>query len=72
MNNLSLNSRNWKEFFLEDVVSINGGKRLTKSDMQLGNMPFIGASELNNGITAFTCSVNESLDNNVLGVENPV
>lgn len=68
MNNLSLNSRNWKEFFLEDVVSINGGKRLTKSDMQLGNMPFIGASELNNGITAFTCSVNESLDNNVLGV----
>ena len=68
MNNLSLNSRNWKEFFLEDVVSINGGKRLTKSDMQSGNMPFIGASELNNGITAFTCSVNESLDNNVLGV----
>lgn len=31
-------------------------------------MPFIGASELNNGITAFTCSINESIDNNVLGV----
>lgn len=68
MDNLSLDSRNWKEFFLEDVVSINGGKRLTKADMQFGNMPFIGASELNNGITAFTCSINESLDNNVLGV----
>ena len=68
MDNLSLDSRNWKEFFLEDIVSINGGKRLTKADMQLGNMPFIGASELNNGITAFTCSINESLDNNVLGV----
>ena len=54
MDNLSLDSRNWKEFFLEDVVSINGGKRLTKADMQFGNMPFIGASELNNGITAFT------------------
>ena len=68
MDNLSLDSRNWKEVFLEDVVSINGGKRLTKADMQFGNMPFIGASELNNGITAFTCSINESLDNNVLGV----
>lgn len=68
MDDLSLDSRNWKEFFLEDIVSINGGKRLTKADMQLGNMPFIGASELNNGITAFTCSINESIDNNVLGV----
>ena len=68
MDDLSLDSRNWKEFFIEDIVSINGGKRLTKADMQLGNMPFIGASELNNGITAFTCSINESIDNNVLGV----
>ena len=68
MDDLSLDSRNWKDFFLEDIVSINGGKRLTKADMQLGNMPFIGASELNNGITAFTCSINESIDNNVLGV----
>lgn len=68
MNNLSITNRKWKEFFLEDVVSINGGKRLTKADMELGDMPFIGASEMNNGITAFTCSTNESLDSNVLGV----
>ena len=27
MDDLSLDSRNWKEFFLEDIVSINGGKR---------------------------------------------
>lgn len=69
VNNLSLTAeRNWKEFFLEDIVSIGGGKRLTKADMKLGDMPFVGASELNNGITAFTCSINESLDSNVLGV----
>ena len=68
MNNLSLNCRSWKEFFLEDVVSINSGERLTKADMKFGNMPFVGASELNNGITAFTCSKNGSLDKNVLGV----
>ena len=65
---LKLEDRDWKEFFLEDVVVIGSGKRLTKADMQLGNMPFIGASELNNGITEFTSSINESLDSNVLGV----
>ncbi len=58
----------WKEFFLEDVVTIGNGKRLTKADMQNGKMPFIGASEMNNGITGYTSSTNESLDSNVLGV----
>lgn len=65
---LKLEDREWGAFFLEDVVIINSGKRLTKADMQLGNMPFIGASEMNNGITSFTSSINESLDYNVLGV----
>ncbi|MEE0363170.1 MAG: restriction endonuclease subunit S [Prevotella sp.] len=64
----SLIDQQWKEFFLEDVVIINSGKRLTKADMKLGDMPFIGASEANNGITMFTSSSNESLDSNVLGV----
>lgn len=64
----SLSSCCWEEFFLEDVVTIEGGKRLTKADMQQGDIPFIGASEQNNGITAFTCSVNDSIDCNVLGI----
>ena len=63
-----LMAKDWKEFFLEEVVSINGGKRLTKADMKPGNIPFIGASEMNNGITEFTRSTNDSLDSNVLGV----
>lgn len=58
----------WKEFFLEDVAIIRNGVRLTKADMQPGDMPFIGASEMNNGLTAFTSSRNDSLDSNVLGV----
>ena len=68
INTLELDNQIWKEFFLEDVVTINSGKRLTKADMKLGKMPFIGASEANNGITIFTSSKNESLDSNVLGV----
>lgn len=63
-----LKATSWKEFFLEDVVTIGNGKRLTKADMRCGKTPFIGASEMNNGITGFTSSVNESMDNNVLGV----
>lgn len=63
-----MDQQQWKEFFLEDVVSVSNGKRLTKNDMQPGSRPFIGASEMNNGVTAFTSSSNESLDSNVLGV----
>jgi hypothetical protein len=58
----------WQEFFLEDVASIDKGVRLTKADMEDGITPFIGASEMNNGVTAFTSSMNESYDSNVLGV----
>lgn len=64
-----LNShRTWQEFFLEDVVTIDSGKRLVKADMKFGTIPFVGASEANNGITTFTSSTNESIDSNVLGV----
>lgn len=58
----------WKEFFLEDVVTIGNGVRLTKSDMEDGDTPFIGASEMNNGITAYCSNRNGSYDNNLLGV----
>lgn len=53
---------------MEDIVTIENGKRLTRNDMQEGDMPFIGASEQNNGITTFTSSTNESEDCNVLGI----
>lgn len=58
----------WLPFTLEDVCSIQSGVRLTKQDMRRGNMPFIGASDANNGITAFVSNQNASLDKNVLGV----
>lgn len=62
------NDVEWKEFFLEDVVTIGNGVRLTKSDMVDGYTPFIGASEMNNGITAYCSNRNGSYDNNLLGV----
>ena len=65
---LPLNEKIWRAFFIEEIFNILSGKRLTKSKMISGNTPFIGASDSNNGITAFISNENNSADENVLGV----
>lgn len=59
---------NWCAFPLENIFEISPGVRLTKADMKPGKTPFAGASDSNNGITAFVANRNESLDRDVLGV----
>ncbi len=63
-----LHAKRRKEFFIEEVFDILPGKRLTKAEMIDGNTPFIGASDSNNGVTAFVGNKNASADENVLGV----
>jgi restriction enzyme bgcI subunit beta len=58
----------WKEFFLDEICNINSGVRLTKANMNEGKIPFIGATDSNNGITNFVSNTNASFDKNVLGV----
>lgn len=58
----------WKAFYINEVFTISAGKRLTKSDMDNGNIPFIGATDSNNGITNWIATPNVSFDRNVLGV----
>lgn len=58
----------WKEFWIEDILKVSSGVRLTKENQQPGKRPFIGATEYNNGITSFVDNINASLDSNVLGV----
>ena len=65
---LHLHSKEWKEFWLEDIVDIKSGVRLTKANQRDGNIPFIGSTNNCNGITNFIINRNDSLDNNVLGV----
>lgn len=65
---MSLHDRTWKEFFLDEIFDIHSSVRLTKNDMTNGSRPFIGASDSNNGVTAFVGNTNSSLDRNVLGV----
>ena len=58
----------WREFFIEDILYIKSGVRLTKSKQKEGNIPFVGASEENNGITGFVRNTNRSTRDQVLGV----
>jgi len=53
---------------MNEIFDISSSIRLTKDDMIPGDRPFIGASDSNNGITAFVGNINSSLDHNVLGV----
>ncbi|MGM9809511.1 MAG: restriction endonuclease subunit S [Paludibacteraceae bacterium] len=65
---VKINELQWNEFNLDDLFTISSGVRLTVADMLKGNIPFIGASDSNNGITAWVSNNNASLDQNVLGV----
>lgn len=63
-----VDSDKWREFTLQDICDINSGIRLTKAKMKVGNIPFIGATDSNNGITGFVSNINKSYDKNILGV----
>lgn len=58
----------WKDFWIEDICDIKSGVRLTKANQEIGLRPFVGASDSDNGVTAFVSNKNKSLDANVLGV----
>ena len=64
----SLDEKIWRPFFIEEIFEISPGKRLTKAEMTAGDTPFVGASDSNNGVTAFVGNENVSADENVLGV----
>lgn len=63
-----LKSLEWAAFAIDEIFTISAGKRLTKDLMDTGNIPFIGASDSNNGITNWIGTTNSSFDKNVLGV----
>ncbi len=49
---LPLEPDEWASFELQKLFDIKKGQRLTKADMQPGNVPYVGASDTGNGITA--------------------
>lgn len=48
-----LNDVGWNNFKIGDIANVNGGKDLPKYDRKTGNIPFVGSSSQNNGVTDF-------------------
>lgn len=48
----TLDTTTWQPFRIGDLFSVEKGTRLTKTQMLEGDIAFIGASAMNNGITA--------------------
>lgn len=42
----------WRQFKLRQFFDIRKGQRLTKADMLPGDLPYVGASDTSNGVTA--------------------
>lgn len=51
MNKVDISS--WRSFTINSLFDVVKGTRLTKADMKDGTIRFIGASAMNNGITAY-------------------
>jgi len=51
-----LEAAKWTRYSISDLFDIRKGKRLTKANMLPGTIPFIGAIEKNNGVSAFVQS----------------
>ena len=48
-----IDTSDWLDFPIGDLFSVVKGTRLTKANMKEGTVRFIGASAVNNGITAY-------------------
>lgn len=64
----SLEEKDWTEFPLAEIFTVDAGKRLETRNKIPGKRPFIGATDNGNGITGFVGNDNSSKDRNVLGV----
>lgn len=47
---IQLENNEWEYFIWDDIFKIKKGKRLTISDQNEGNIPYISSSSLNNGV----------------------
>lgn len=65
---LSLEELSWREFFIEDICEIKGGKNISKNQMQVGKTPYILAKAGNNAVNDFVSNNNSSLEKNCLSL----
>lgn len=58
----------WREFRIGALFDIKKGTRLTKANMKEGEIPFVGASAMNNGITKYISNSENLHPGNVITV----
>lgn len=63
-----LKGKQWKEFFLEELGDIKSGKDIAKKDMKEGNIPYISATSMKNGINDFISNKNSSLESKCISI----
>ncbi len=68
MDSLSLDSRKWDAFFIEDVAEITSGRDIYEKERLDGLVPYITATANNNGIGYFVANNNETLESGCLSV----
>lgn len=68
MNNLSLESRCWNAFFIEDVAEIVSGRDIYEKERLDGLVPYITATANNNGVGYFVANNNDTLERGCLSV----
>ena len=50
---LPLEQKEWGEFFIENIFTIQRGKRLTKESQITGQKPYVSSTAMNNGVDDF-------------------
>lgn len=64
----ALNEKEWKEFFIEEVVTILSGRDIYEAERIIGNTPYVSSSSVNNGICHFVSNKNETLESGCISV----
>lgn len=64
----SINEKEWKEFWLEDLVNIKSGKDIYKRERIDGSIPYITSTAQNNGIGYFVENKNKTLEEKAISV----
>jgi len=65
---LNLESKEWGEFFIDDVAQILSGRDIYESERYAGNTPYISSTAKNNGIGHFVANNNNTLEAGCLSV----
>ncbi|EJR01252.1 restriction endonuclease subunit S [Bacillus mycoides] len=60
----------WREFSLDEIAKVKGGKDWPERDRKQGLVPFVGSTSMGNGITDFVnpAGREKQVDSNVIGV----